>query len=69
MGQGLETVFKLSKDKIIDLIVEGVASFDVDLVTCLSLDYSKEGMGWILQQKICSYKSYQLAVLMDGDWS
>ena len=50
----LEKAFQQSKKKIIELIVEGVASFDVDLVTCLSPDFSKEGMGWILQQKTCS---------------
>jgi hypothetical protein len=49
-----ETMERLSKERIIELIVEGVASFDVDLVTCLSPDYSKQGMGWILQQKTCS---------------
>jgi len=50
----LETAFQQSKKKIIELIIEGVASFDVDLITCLSPDFSKEGMGWILQQKTCS---------------
>ena len=25
----------------------------MDLVTCLSPEYSKEGMGWILRQKTC----------------
>ena len=40
--------------RIKKLIVEWVASFDVDLITCLSPDYSKQGMGWILQQKTCS---------------
>ena len=43
-----------SKDKITELIADGVASFDMELVTCLSPDYSKQGMGWILQQKRCS---------------
>jgi hypothetical protein len=50
----LETAFRKSKERIIELIVEGDASFNVDLVTCLSPDYSKQGMGWILQQKTCS---------------
>ena len=49
----LETALKKSKEKIVELIKEGVAAFNMDLVTCLSPDYSKEGMGWILQQKIC----------------
>ena len=51
----METAFKLSKERIIELIIEGVASFNVDLVTCLSTDYSKQGMGWILQQKTCPF--------------
>jgi hypothetical protein len=41
----METAFRLSKERIIELIVEGVASFDVNLVTCLSPDYSKQGIG------------------------
>ena len=52
--KSMESGFKKRKDKIIELIIEGVASFDMELVTCLSPDYCKEGMGWILQQKICS---------------
>jgi hypothetical protein len=43
--QTLETAFRKSKEKIPELIVEGVTSFDMDPVTCLSPDYSKQGMG------------------------
>ena len=50
----METAFQKSKEIIIELIIEGVASFDTNLVTCLSPDFSKDGMGWILQQKTCS---------------
>ena len=50
----LEQAFSVSKEKIIQMIQEGVYSFDPELITCLSTDYSKEGMGWILQQKTCS---------------
>ena len=53
-NEDLETAFKRSKEKIVKLIKERLAAFDMDLVfTCLSLDYSKEGMVWILQQKTC----------------
>ena len=52
-NEDLETAFERSKEKIMELIKEGVAAFDINMVTCLSPDYSKEGMGWILQQKIC----------------
>ena len=50
----LEDAFNKSKEMIIELIKDGVASFEMDLITCLSPDYSKMGMGWILQQKRCS---------------
>ena len=49
----LEQSFIASKKKIMELIQEGVYSFDPKMVTCLSTDYSKEGFGWMLQQKIC----------------
>jgi hypothetical protein len=62
----METAFRLSKERIIELIVEGVASFDVDLVTCLSPDYSKQGMGWILQQKTCSCPEVVPTCCADG---
>jgi hypothetical protein len=52
----LEKAFVASKTNIIGLIQEGVYSFDPQLVTCLSTDYSKEGMGWMLQQKTCQYE-------------
>ena len=50
----METAVKKSKEKIIELIIEGVASFNTNLVTCLSPDFYKDGLGWILQQKTCS---------------
>jgi hypothetical protein len=62
----METAFRMSKERIIELIVEGVASFDVNLVTCLSPDYSKQGMGWILQQKTCSCPEVMPTCCTDG---
>ena len=34
--------------------------------TCLSTDYSKEGMGWILQQKTCKCKKMSPTWCPDG---
>jgi hypothetical protein len=51
----LEVMFRRSKEKITELIADEVTSFDMELVTCLSPDYSQQGMGCILQQKRCSY--------------
>ena len=45
----LEAAFSASKETILKIIKKGVHSFDSELETNLSTDYSKEGMGWILQ--------------------
>ena len=45
----LETAFSASNETIMEMIRKGVHTFDPELETCLSTDYSKEGMGWILQ--------------------
>ena len=50
----LDEAFKASKLEIIRFVEEGVQSFEPGLPTCLSTDFSKSGLGWILQQKICS---------------
>jgi hypothetical protein len=64
--QTLETAFRKSKEKITVLIVKSVAYFDVDLVTCLCPAYSKQGMGWILQQKTCSCPEIVPTCCADG---
>ena len=52
----LEAAFAASKETILELIKKGVYSFDSEFETSLSTDYSKDGMGWILQQKTCDCK-------------
>ena len=65
----LEEAFVASKKKIIEMIQIGVFAFDMELETCLSTEYLKEGMGWILQQKTCRCaKISPTFVVMDGDW-
>ena len=49
----LDNAFVASKQEIIRLVQNGVKQFKVDRYTCLSTDYSKSGLGWILQQKNC----------------
>ena len=43
----LEAAFSASKETILEIIQRGVHSFDSELETCLSTDYSKKGIGWI----------------------
>ena len=52
----IEEAFVASKKEIVRLVKDGMFSFDPELKTCLSPDYSKAGMGWILQQKTCRCK-------------
>ena len=49
----MENAFIQSKKEIIRLVEKGVKQFKPDLTTCLSTDFSKAGLGWILQQKNC----------------
>lgn len=53
----LDTAFEISKDQIIDDILEGVCIFDQNKPTCLSTDWSKSGIGFWLSQKHCECKS------------
>ena len=62
----LDKAFLKSKQKIVELIKEGVSSFDPSLTTCLSPDYSKQGMGWILQQKKCTCEKIDPTCCVDG---
>ena len=62
----LEEAFVASNEKIIELIQKGVYSFDPTLETCLSTDYSKEGIRWILQQKTCECKKISPTCCSDG---
>ena len=49
----LEEAFVASKKEIARLLQDRVKAYDPELTTCISLDYSNTGMGWILQQKTC----------------
>ena len=49
----MKSAFVASKKEIVNLIRDGVFSFDPELITCFSPDYRSAGMLWILQQTIC----------------
>ena len=50
----LEEVFTESKAEIVKLIRERVKIFELNRETCLSIDWSKKGIGYSLMQKPCS---------------
>ena len=62
----LETAFSASMDTILEMIIRRVHLFDSELETYLSTDDSKEGMGWILQQKTCTCKKVSPTCCPDG---
>jgi hypothetical protein len=62
----LEAAISASKETILEMIKKVVYSFDSELETCLRPDYSKEGMGWILQHKSCTCKKIYPTCCPDG---
>ena len=49
----LDTLFESSKSILIDLVKDGVQSYDISKTTCLQPDWSKDGVGYLLLQKHC----------------
>ena len=49
----LDQLFQRSKDAVVRCVEDGVRSFEPHRPTCLSTDWSKTGIGFLLQQKHC----------------
>ena len=64
----LDQAFQESKVKIVELVKEGIAAFDVNRVTCLAPDWSKEGMGFFLLQKYCDCLIDKAPVCCPDGW-
>ena len=64
----LDQVFEESKRKIVDLIIDGVKSFEVNRPTCISSDWSKTGIGFFLRQQHCQCPTLQGPECGEGHW-
>ena len=64
----LQKAFIESKNIIIQLVREGVSTFDINRVTCLAPDWSKQGMGFLLLQKYCSCPLTKAPVCCADGW-
>ena len=64
--EALSAAFEESRQQILQRIKHGVHTFEVGKSTCLSTDWSKEGVGFILQQKSCTC-NMELAPLCCND--
>ena len=64
----LDQLFKSSKEKIIELVKDGVKTFEPDRPICLTTDFSKTGIGFDLTQKHCSCPDPIRPDCGDGHW-
>ena len=66
--QGLKAAFQHSKQVIVDLVRNDIATFEKNGITCLAPDWSKEGMGSLLLQKHCSCATDRSLVCCPDGW-
>ena len=50
----LKLLFEKCKSKILNQVKDGITKYDINRVTCLQTDFSKQGLGYLLLQKYCS---------------
>ena len=62
----LESLFRQSKDIIINEMRDGVRLFHTSRPTCLSTDWSTQGIGFLLRQKYCQCTTIHPACCPDG---
>ena len=67
-NQTMQNAFDDSKQMIVNLVKEGVSTFDVNRVTCLAPDWSKQGMGFLLLQKYCNCSMNKAPVCCSDGW-
>ena len=64
----LDKLFADSKKSIIEKIKEGIHMFDTTKPTCLETDWSREGIGYLLLQKHCSYEPSNNPLCCTDGW-
>ena len=64
----LDQLFQHSKEVIAQHVEDGVRTFEPNRPTCLSTDWSKTGIGFILQQKHCSCSLENAPHCGPGHW-
>ena len=53
-NDSLEEAFEKGKAEVLKKVMEGIHTFDLNRRTCLQVDWSKEGIGFLLLQKYCA---------------
>ena len=66
--RALDELFEKSKQVIRQHVENGVRAFEINRPTCLSTDWSKTGIGFLLQQKHCSCSLENAPHCGPGHW-
>ena len=66
--QQLNEAFEKSKLQVVALVREGIATFDVNRITCLAPDWCKDGMGFLLLQKYCDCTNENVLICCPDGW-
>ena len=61
-NQSLEAAFQHSKQVIVELVRDGITAYEKDHIPCLTSDWNKEGMSFLLLQKYCSCTTHKAPV-------
>ena len=56
-NEELDSAFEKGKQEIVEKVIEGIQLFELNRDTCLQVDWSKEGIGFLLLQKYCKCTS------------
>ena len=67
-NESLEKAFHNSKQVIVNMVKDGITTFDLNRTTCLATDWSKDGMGFMLFQKYCQCSTEKAPICCSDGW-
>ena len=62
----LQALFEEARKEVVRKVEKGVTMFELDRVTCLAPDWSKEGVGFFMFQKYCNCGEIKMGCCKDG---
>ena len=62
----LQALFEEAREEVVKKVEKGVTMFEMDRVTCLAPDWSKEGVGFFMFQKYCGCEEIKMGCCKDG---
>ena len=64
----LKQLFENCKARIINQVHKGVKQYDINRMTCLQTDFSRQGLGYLLLQKYCSCSLEKAPICCKNGW-